>query len=186
MKKTLALILATLTMATMTACSSAPSKPESNDDSASKPEVSTPEASQGKLELKEEDGVLKCLDTTNSPFEDSGLNITVDGETQTVNFVKTDSAGKDTVEYWKFNYTDNTVEKYTYVSMMGTGFYYYYDLSAQELVRVESDNHEDKTDSTKENGRFDSAAEDTKDQVNKLEAYFSEQFGKSIKEAATE
>ena len=136
------------------------------------------------LEFAEEDGLLVCLDVENSPFEESGLKITIDTSAQTVNFVKTDLDGNATVEYWTFSTADNTVEKYYYVSMMGTGFYYYFDLTAYELVRIESDEHEDKTQSTIDSGRFDSANETTTDEVSKLSDYFEAQFGMTINEAA--
>ncbi len=157
--------------------SQAPSAEEAVEEPAA-PEESTA------LQFAEENGLLVCLDLENSPFEQSGLKITVDTSAQTVNFVKTDLDGNETVEYWTFNTADNTVEKYYYVSMMGTGFYYYYDLTADELARIESDEHEDKTQSTKDSGRYDGANETTKDEVGKLSAYFEEQFGKTIADAA--
>ena len=155
----------------------APSEDAVNEETATAPEESTG------LQFEEADGLLVCLDLQNSPFEQSGLKITVDKSAQTINFVKTDLDGNETVEYWTFNTTDSTVEKYYYVSMMGTGFYYYFDLAADELVRIESDEHEDSTQSSKDSGRFDGANETTKDEVAKLTDYFEVQFGQTMAEA---
>ena len=164
--------------------SAEPSEGPSEEMSTESEEPPVPPEESTALEFAEEDGLLVCLELENSPFEQSGLKITVDTSAQTVGFVKTDLDGNETVEYWTFNNTDNTVEKYYYVSMMGTGFYYYYDLMADELVRIEGDEHEDKTQSTKDGGRYDNANATTKDEVSKLTAYFEEQFGMMIAEAA--
>ena len=155
---------------------------DATDDTSEEAEPTAEESTA--LEFTEEDGLLVCMDLENSPFEESGLKITIDTSTQTVNFVKTDLDGNETVEYWTFNTADNMVEKYYYVSMMGTGFYYYFDLTADELVRIESDEHEDSTQSSKDSGRFDGANETTKDEVAQLSDYFEAQFGKTIAEAA--
>ena len=173
--------------ASVTPSSAAPATAVSPKASGASPSASasTASASGGAgLVLKEENGVLTCVDTKNSPFAASGLHITVDKTAKTVKFVKTDTAGKDTVEYWKFNMANSTAEKFTYVSAMGTGFYYTYDLTKGELAKVEDDKHVDKTDSTKQAGRFDSTAQTVKDDVSKLTDYFKTQFGKSIADAA--
>ncbi|MGN0587194.1 MAG: hypothetical protein ACI4JF_07905, partial [Oscillospiraceae bacterium] len=109
-----------------------------------------------------------------------GLKITADKSAKTVNFVKTDLQGNETVEYYTFDYNSNTVEQYYYVSMMGTGFYYTYDLSAGEIVKIEDIDHNDSTQSTKDSGRYDSANDRIKGDVASLEAYFTEQYGISI------
>jgi hypothetical protein len=141
------------------------------------------EPAQETAALAEEDGLLTCLDVANSPFE-GGIRTVVDPAAGTVTFTKTDENGNDTVEYFTFVPAENTVEKYYYVSMMGTGFYYYYDLDAGEMVRLENDEHEDSTESAKENNRFDSANETMQSEVSALENYFSTQFGMSIADAA--
>ncbi len=128
----------------------------------------------------EENGVLTYLDTEHSPFEGAGLKITADKSAKTVNFVKTDLEGNETVEYYTFDYNSNTVEQYYYVSMMGTGFYYTYDLNAGEIVKIEDIDHNDSTQSTKDSGRYDSANDRLKGDVASLEAYFTEQYGISI------
>lgn len=130
----------------------------------------------------DEDGVLTYLDTANAPFEGAGLKITVDKTAKTVNFVKTDLDGNETVEYYTFDLNSNTVEEYYYVSMMGTGFYYTFDLGANEIVKVEDSEHNDSTQSTKDNGRYDSVNDRMKGDVEALQNYFSENYGVSIED----
>ncbi|MPW24942.1 hypothetical protein GC105_03960 [Alkalibaculum sp. M08DMB] len=132
----------------------------------------------------ETDGVLSYTDTKTSPFEDSGLLISIEkGEKPYAKFVKTDLTGRETADYYLFDYANNEVEKYYYVSAMGTGFYYYYDLEQEELVRLEGDDHTDSTQSAKDAGRWESASENTSMEVKVLEAYFIDKYGISIKEA---
>lgn len=173
MKKIIVLVLAVCMVLGMAGCGKA-------DDQGSQDTVKAKET--GKVEWVEKDGLLTHLDLENSPFPGTGLNISIDSKNQVVNVIKTDQSGKDTVEYWKFNYKDNQMEKYIYVSMMGTGFYYYYDLEKGEVVRIESDTHEDKTQSTKDSGRYEKSNNDTREEVAQLEAYFMEQYGKTIKD----
>ena len=130
----------------------------------------------------DENGVLTYLDTANAPFEGAGLKITVDKAAKTVNFVKTDLDGNETVEYYNFDLNNNTVEEYYYVSMMGTGFYYTFDLGANEIVKVEDSERNDSTQSTKDNGRYDSANDRMKGDVEALRNYFTENYGVSIED----
>lgn len=135
---------------------------------------------ESKFELQ--DGLLVYLDKENSPFEDSGFKISIK-EGEYAEFIITDLEGNETVDYYKFDYASNTVEKYYYVSAMGTAFYYYYDLEAEELIKVENGDHEDSTEGMKASGRWDSAAEKTHEEITTLEGYFSEQYDMTIKEA---
>lgn len=199
MKKLLALILALALMTCFAACSSKDEGADNTDD-AGKPNTEDTGKDAGKDDDKdsgkdtdgkeeeivwtEKDGALNYLDTEDSPFADSGLDITADTAAKTVNFVITDKEGNATVEYYKFDYTAMTMEKHTYVSAMGTGFYYIYDLNAGELTQVLSEDKEDTTESTKAAGRFESAAESTKTEVQQLEEYFSAKFGKTIADMA--
>ena len=130
----------------------------------------------------DENGVLTYLDTANAPFEGAGLKITVDKAAKTVNFVKTDLDGNETVEYYTFDLNSNTVEEYYYVSMMGTGFYYTFDLAANEIVKVEDSEHNDSTQSTKDSGRYDGANDRMKGDVEALQNYFTENYGVSIED----
>ena len=130
----------------------------------------------------DENGVLTYLDTANAPFEGAGLKITVDKAAKTVNFVKTDLDGNETVEYYNFDLNNNTVEEYYYVSMMGTGFYYTFDLGANEIVKAEDSEHNDSTQSTKDNRRYDSANDRMKGDVEALQNYFTENYGVSIED----
>lgn len=130
----------------------------------------------------DENGVLTYLDTANAPFEGAGLKITVDKAAKTVNFVKTDLDGNETVEYYNFDLNNNTVEEYYYVSMMGTGFYYTFDLAANEIVKVEDSDRNDSTQSTKDSGRYDGANDRMKGDVEALQNYFTENYGVSIED----
>ena len=134
--------------------------------------------------FKEKEGLLTYTDKSNSPFENSGLEITIKkGESGYAKFVKTDKEGKATVDYYTFDYGKNTVEKYYYVSAMGTDFYYYYDLAKGELAKIEDGKHNDNTQKTKEANRWDKAAATMQEEVKALEKYFKEQYNKTIKEA---
>lgn len=140
------------------------------------------ESAAGTDVFTDENGVLTYLDTANAPFEGAGLKITVDKAAKTVNFVKTDLEGVETVEYYTFDFNSNTVEEYYYVSMMGTGFYYTFDLAANEIVKVEDSDRNDSTQSTKDNGRYDSANDRMKGDVEALQNYFTENYGVSIED----
>lgn len=185
MKKSILSIAAIAAVMTFAACSGSSSQTVSdNENSAVQSEaVQTSEQQDnagGVSAFSEENGVLTYLDTEHSPFEGAGLKITADKSAKTVNFVKTDLEGNETVEYYTFDYNSNTVEQYYYVSMMGTGFYYTYDLNAGEIVKIEDIDHNDSTQSTKDSGRYDSANDRLKGDVASLEAYFTEQYGISI------
>lgn len=185
MKKTAFFALALLLAISLAGCGNTPATTPSPSAKASSAPSPSPTAKAAGLEFKEENGVLTCLDVKNSPFEKSGLKITLDKSKKTVNFVKTDLEGKSTVEYWLFNYADNTVIKYSYVSAMGTGYYYYYDLTKNEITKLEDKDHADKTESSKQGGRLASATDTLKDEVSKLSSYFKQQFGKNIADAAS-
>ena len=66
--------------------------------------------------------------------------------------------------------------------MMGTGFYYTFDLAANEIVKVEDSDRNDSTQSTKDNGRYDSANDRMKGDVEALQNYFTAQYGVSIED----
>ncbi len=149
-----------------------------------KGEVKDVENTKESSEFEEVDGMMVCIDTESSPFEDSGLKISIKkGEDGFAEFLITDKDGNETVNYYKFDFNENVVEKYNYVSAMGTAFYYYYDLEGKELFKIEDGDHKDSTDSAKEAGRWDSSAEKIKEEVESLENYFKEQYGKTIEEA---
>ena len=183
MKRIVSLLLVLmLTMGMLVGCEKANKKTEDN-----LPANSTTDSTTDNAKFEEKDGLLVCTDTKNGPFEDSGLKISIKkGEDGYAEFIKTDLEGNETVDYYIFDYATNTVEKYYYVSAMGTAFYYYYDLEKEELVKVENGDHEDTTDKTKSSGRWDGAAENMEDEVNKLENYFKEQYNMTIKKAVLE
>lgn len=180
MKKVILTVAVTVTLMSLTACSTASKGTTGEKQSGSNVNVS--ENAGQKVEFTEEDGVLTYLDTEHSPFEGSGLKITADKTAKTMKFVKTDLEGKETLEYYLFDYNSNTVEQYYYVSMMGTGFYYIYDLTAGEIVKIEDSEHKDATQKTKDSGRYDGTNERMKSDVAAIEGYFSEQFGMTISE----
>ena len=152
-------------------------------EAAAETEAETEAASAAGTDVfTDENGVLTYLDTANAPFEGAGLKITVDKAAKTVNFVKTDLDGNETVEYYNFDLNNNTVEEYYYVSMMGTGFYYTFDLAANEIVKVEDSEHNDSTQSTKDIGRYDGANDRMKGDVEALRNYFTENYGVSVED----
>lgn len=190
-KKILALAVLAAVMS-MTACSSNQGSTTTDSETTTQAEVQAEEteaAAETKAEsaastdvFTDENGVLTYLDTANAPFEGAGLKITVDKAAKTVNFVKTDLDGNETVEYYTFDFNSNTVEEYYYVSMMGTGFYYTFDLAANEIVKVEDSEHNDSTQSTKDSGRYDGANDRMKGDVEALQNYFTENYGVSIED----
>lgn len=166
MKKATVMILALTLLICLTACAK-----------------ETSGSASGGPALKEENGVLTCLDTTSSPFEDCAVRVTVDKTAGTVTFTKATKDGQDTKEYYRFIPSEHMLEQFYYVSMMGTGFYYYYDTDLGEMVRMEDKDHNDSTASAKENGRFDGPAAQIKKDAATLEEYFSNTYGMSIAEA---
>ena len=178
MKKVILTIAAIAAVMSMTACSG-DTAVQSQTDAAST-QAEQQESSVGTAAFTDENGVLTYLDTEHSPFDGAGLKITADKAAKTVKFVKTDLNGNETVEYYTFDYNSNTVEEYFYVSMMGTGFYYTYDLAAGEIVKIEDSDRNDSTQSTKDNGRYDGANEKMKGDVAAIESYFTEQYGVSV------
>lgn len=128
------------------------------------------------------DGTLTALDTENSPL-DGGLLITIDKNESSVNMQITGKSGAETVEYFKFFPADESCERYKYVSMMGTGFYYTYDYGAGELNKITNLEGEDSTQSSKDSGRFEGAQSETQEYVDSLIAYFNEAYGMTLAEA---
>lgn len=202
MKKKILAIAVLAAVMSMTACSSNQGSTTTDSETTTQTEAvqnedtqaeETEEAAETEAETEaesaagtdvftDENGVLTYLDTANAPFEGAGLKITVDKAAKTVNFVKTDLDGNETVEYYNFDLNNNTVEEYYYVSMMGTGFYYTFDLAANEIVKVEDSEHNDSTQSTKDSGRYDGANDRMKGDVEALRNYFTENYGVSIED----
>ena len=190
MKKKILAIAVLAAVMSMTACSSNQGSTTTDSETTTQAEeteaaVETDaetESAAGTDVFTNESGVLTYLDTANAPFEGAGLKITVDKAAKTVNFVKTDLDGNETVEYYNFDLNSNTVEEYYYVSMMGTGFYYTFDLAANEIVKVEDSEHNDSTQSTKDSGRYDGANDRMKGDVEALQNYFTENYGVSIED----
>lgn len=152
-------------------------------NSTDKTDATTSNETKG-LELVDNDGILVATDVSdNVPFDDAGFKIEINKATDGyAKFTVTDKKGNETADYYNFDFSTGEVEKYHYVSMMGTGFYYYYDMKVEELVRLENDEHADSTQSSKDSGRWDSAVEDTNVDIQAIEEYFSSEFGSSIEE----
>lgn len=144
-----------------------------------KEEIKETEVEDGFIE---EDGKLVYLEGENVPVDSPALKIIVDKDEKLVDFFPADEAGNVGVDYYRFNYETNEFEKYYYVSMMGTGHYYFYDLENNELLRVEDNEHNDSTQSTKDSGRWDGAVEKIEEEIENLENYFKESNGMTIKE----
>ena len=190
MKKKILAIAVLAAVMSMTACSSNQGSTTTDSETTTQAEETEAAAetdaeaasAAGTDVFTDENGVLTYLDTANAPFEGAGLKITVDKAAKTVNFIKTDLDGNETVEYYNFDLNNNTVEEYYYVSMMGTGFYYTFDLAANEIIKVEDSEHNDSTQSTKDNGRYDSANDRMKGDVEALRNYFTENYGVSVED----
>lgn len=191
MKKKILAIAVLAAVMSMTACSSNQGSTTTDSETTAQAEVQAEETQAEETEaasaagtdvFTDENGVLTYLDTANAPFEGIGLKITVDKAAKTVNFVKTDLDGNETVEYYNFDLNSNTVEEYYYVSMMGTGFYYTFDLAANEIVKIEDSEHNDSTQSTKDSGRYDGANDRMKGDVEALRNYFTENYGVSVED----
>lgn len=139
-----------------------------------------------KVVLNEENGVLTAVDTISSPYKNGGVSIEIKkGTDGYAKFVKTDKNGNATKEYFIFDYSKNTMEEYYYVSMMGTGFYYTFDLEKNELIKVEDKDHNDTTAKTKESGHWDGSQEKCIEAVNTLEEYCTNTFDLPIKNLVT-
>jgi hypothetical protein len=137
-----------------------------------------------RAKFTERDGLLTYTDLQNSPFADTGLKIIIKkGDQGYVKFIKTDLQGQESKDYYLFDYNQNRMEKYYYVSAMGTAFYYDYDLVKGELVKLEGEGHQDVTQSAKDAGRWQSASENIAYEVKVLLDYFPKQYGISIKDA---
>lgn len=145
------------------------------------------EGDADKRVFTEKDGIFEALDTSDDvPVDGAGFKIEVKKATDGyAKFWITSKDGKATVDYFNFDFKSGEVEKYHYVSMMGVGFYYYYDMAKAELVRLEDDEHADSTQSSKDSGRWASAAEDTAQEIKNIENYFSKTFGSSIEDFVT-
>ena len=190
MKKKILAIAVLAAVMSMTACSSNQGSTTTDSETTTQAEETEAaaetdaetESAAGTDVFTDENGVLTYLDTANAPFEGAGLKITVDKAAKTVNFVKTDLDGNETVEYYNFDLNSNTVEEYYYVSMMGTGFYYTFDLAANEIVKIEDSEHNDSTQSTKDSGRYDGANDRMKGDVEALRNYFTENYGVSVED----
>ena len=191
MKKKILAIAVLAAVMSMSACSSNQGSTSDSTTTSQAESVQADEAQNDDAQAEntsgtdvftDENSVLTYLDTANSPFDGAGLKITADKAAKTVNFVKTDLDGNETVEYYTFDFNSNTVEEYYYVSMMGTGFYYTFDLAANEIVKVEDSDRNDSTQSTKDNGRYDSANDRMKGDVEALRNYFTAQYGVSIED----
>ena len=59
---------------------------------------------------------------------------------------------------------------------MGKGYYYTGDLNTGELLKVEDMDNNDSTESMKQNGRYEKAAEKTKNEIEELKSYFETKY----------
>lgn len=125
---------------------------------------------------------LVYISEGNAPLDNIAMKTVIAEEDKSIVFSPADEDGNTGEDYFKFDLENNIFEKYKFVSPMGTGFYYYYNLENNELVKMENMDHEDTTESTKEAGRWESAVEGVESDIEELETYFEEVFGVSIYE----
>lgn len=182
-KKLFVMALVTVMTLSLSACGDKSTPSTSTPaESSVLAETSTPEektSSEEKAGWSEVEGILTYTDT-NSPFQEGGLKLQKDSNAKTIKFILTDANGNETPEYYLFDLSNSTVERYRFVSQMGVGFYYTYDLKENTIVKVENDEREDTTEKTKSSGRLESAIEETKEKIELLKNYFSEKFGHDL------
>lgn len=139
------------------------------------------------ITVEEVEGLTVYTDLKNSPFEDSGLKITLKkGDGGYAKFVKTDLNGAETADYYLFDYENKNFEKYYYVSAMGTAYHYYYDLGDAKVVKVENKEGADVTQSLKDSGRLEGAQATIEKEIEELESYYSTYYKMTIEEAVAQ
>jgi hypothetical protein len=131
-------------------------------------------------------GEFTYLDTKNSPFPQSGLNIdVVQGASGYIKLVVTDAAGKDTQDYYQFIPSGSTMLWHRYVSAMGTTYNYSLNYKDMSLTKVTDGKDADVSTSLKQSGRWDSAVTEVKGNAQKLLDYFNATYKQSIDEAVS-
>ncbi|MDO5061795.1 MAG: hypothetical protein Q4D77_01345 [Peptostreptococcaceae bacterium] len=180
MKKLVSMGLVLVMAVSFSACGQKEATQEAPQEN--KTEATEPQKTEAMEPWMEQDGKMIHRAET-SPFGEAGLKIEKDDAAKKIRFVLTDAEGNDTTEYYLFDLAAGTMERYRYVSQMGQGFYYTYDLKEKTIVKIENDDHEDTTEKTKEAGRMDAAVEDTNMNLEILQTYFMETFGKEIEKA---
>lgn len=128
--------------------------------------------------------MLTLIDLENSPDPDRGYKIEIlHGSDGYVKFTVVGLDGTVMTDYFMFMPSQGRMEWRRFVSAMGFTYFYTFDTSARELLKIENDSREDVSETLKEMGRFDTAAETTSAEAVKMENYFRTQFGVSISEA---
>lgn len=155
-------------------------EPKKEEPKKEEPKKEEPKVEENKF--KNDNGILTYLDTENSPFDGLGVKIIINNANNTAKFIKTDLAGNEGVDYYTFNFKDNTFEKYYFVSAMGNGYYYYYDLTNKVLTKVEDKERKDSTQSMKDADRWDNAVKNTEADIAILQDYFNKEYKTSIKD----
>lgn len=182
-KKLLVMALVAVVTLTMSACGNQKKAPDASTPvESSMPTTTSTQAetpSGDKAEWTEAEGGMTYMDTA-SPFGEGGLKLQKDPNAKTIKFILTDAKGNETPEYYLFDLSNSTVERYRFVSQMGVGFYYTYDLTQDTIVKVQNDEKEDTTEKTKSSGRLEGAVEETKEKIELLKNYFSRKFGHEI------
>lgn len=182
--KKIYLTLAFLVAITLTSCGQSE---DQNKESEASIETNQSEA-QTKNEkdddlFEQEDGKLVSLDKEADKLDDPALKTILDKDSKTVEIYPADENGEVGSDYYKFDIENNTYEKYKYVSAMGEGFYYTGDLDTCELEKIENKDHDDVTESVKEAGRYDKAAEKTKSEIKDLKSYFEARYNMTMQGA---
>lgn len=165
MKRNITLLVLLLAMLMLVACGS-----------------QEPAADNNAANFEDVDGKLVALDTESKVFESPAVKVTIDKDAKTVTFEPADADGTTGADYHKFDLANNRLEKYHYVSMMGTGHYYDYDLANGELVAVLDNDRQDTTESAKQAGRFDSAVEKLNEEIAGLQQDFERLTGQTMED----
>ena len=194
MKRTIAVISATVIGLSLSACggtaqTSSAGQTTTASSAATTPAATTPAVTsspQTAGTLTEQDGKLVDSDKEATAVEGAGFAITIDPTAQTATFQFIDpSSGEEFQNFSRFDYQTNSFLRHHVVPAMGQTYDYTLDLGARTLVSVTDASGADVSETLKGMGRWDSAQADTAAQAEAIEVYFFDRYGMSIEDATT-
>lgn len=188
MKKSYVILVLLLALSLTSCSSNEAEKAPKMEDNKAQTEVTTQTESNTSEEsttdmFTEEDGKLVSLDKESNILEVPALKTIINKEEKIIEIYPADENGEVSDDYYKFDFNSNTYEKYSFVTQMGKGYYYTGDLNTGELLKVEDMDNNDSTESMKQNGRYEKAAEKTKNEVEELKSYFETKYKMTMEDA---
>ena len=130
--------------------------------------------------------VSKDLDVKTKVIKGAGLAITVDKGKQQVTFQTVDPKTKKPMKDWyMFNEKAQTLSWHKWVSAMGQAFDYTFSLTTHKMTKIKDFHHNDITPQVKQMGFWKPAQDSTSDAEKRLEKYFKNRYGMTIKQAAS-